>query len=102
MAYTFTAPLWRTRMGESDTSWFFLTLPEAMADEIDARTTGLQGGFGSVRVRVTIGSSTWETSLFPSTEAGSYVLPVKKAARTAEKLSEADDAEVSLVVVGLD
>lgn len=30
--------------------------PEAMADEIDVRTSGLQGGFGSVKVRVTIGS----------------------------------------------
>lgn len=39
-------------------------------------------GFGSVRVRATIGGTPWTTSVFPATDG--YVLPVKRGARDAE------------------
>jgi hypothetical protein len=40
---------------------------------------GLRRGFGSVRVRATIGSSTRTTPIFPGSQSG-YVLPVKPRA----------------------
>lgn len=98
MAYRFDAELWTMNGGV----WHMLTVPEVMSDEIDERTTGLQGGFGSVKVEVTIGSSTWTTSLFPSQEVGAYVLPVKKAVRTAQACSAGDVVTVALRLVGLD
>ena len=45
-------------------SWHFLTLPGDVSDEIAAEG-GPPEGFGSVRVVVTIGSTTWRTSVFP-------------------------------------
>ena len=53
-------------------------------------TTGARRGFGSVRVRATIGSSTWTTSIFPASQAG-YVLPVKRPVRVAEEWSVVDN-----------
>lgn len=99
-SYQFTAPLWRWQAKDEETSgaWFFVSLPFEVADEIEA-TAGPGKGFGSVRVEVTVGSTTWRTSLFPSGEHKTYVLPVKKAVRVAESLGEGIDAEVRLSLV---
>jgi hypothetical protein len=83
MTYEFEAELWRYK---GDGPWHFVTLPFEQADEIDERTSQVQRGFGSVRVKVTVGGTTWSTSLFPATGEQSYVLPVKLAVRKAERL----------------
>lgn len=96
MSYRFTAPLWEHH-GEG--SWHFVTLPHDVTDEIDEVTEGHQRGFGSVRVEVTVGDTTWRTSIFPDTKAASFVLPVRKAVRTAEGLEDGDDVAVTLELV---
>ena len=93
--WRFTAPLWRWRGG----SWHFVTVPQDVSDEVDATVGDATGGFGSVRVEVTVGASTWRTSLFPSTEEAAYVLPVKKAVRVAEGLAEGGAADLSIRLV---
>jgi len=87
--------VWRWREG----SWRFVTLPEDVSDEIDQVVGDAAGGFGAVRVEVTVGGTVWRTSLFPSAEAGAYVLPVKKAVRVAEGLDDDDLAEVTVRLV---
>ena len=91
--FTFDAELW---IWSANASWHFITVPPDPSDEIDACSEGLRGGFGSVRVRATIGSSTWETSVFPHTASGGYILPVKKPVRRAEDLEEGDVTTVTL------
>ena len=93
--WSFDAPVWRWREG----SWRFVTVPEDVSDEVDETVGGLTGGFGSVRVEVTVGRTVWRTSLFPSSEAGAYVLPVKKAVRVAEGLADDAVAEVTIRLV---
>ncbi len=78
---------------------FFVSLPEELADDIDERYGHLEAGFGSLRVEVTIGSTTWRTSTFPHTKRGTYLLPVKKQVRTAEGLTEGLACPVELTVV---
>lgn len=80
-------------------SWVFVAVPAEVSDEIADETEGRAGGFGSVRVRVAIGATGWETSLFPSKELGAYVLPVKKQVRRAEGLEPGDVATLSLEVL---
>ena len=94
--YTFTAELWEW---QSKASWYFLSLPDGVADEIDDRFGGNAAGFGSLRVEVTVGATTWRTSIFPSTAERTYVLPVKKAVRTAERLDVGTTADVRLTVL---
>ena len=48
-----------------------------------------------MRVRVRLGESTWETSIFPGVERG-YVLPVKKAVRTRAGVGVGDTVAVSI------
>lgn len=94
--YTFEAPLW---VYGGQATWHFLTVPFAITDEIDEITRESKRGFGSVRVQVTIGSTTWSTSLFPDTSRKSFILPVKAAVRTAEGLTEGVTCSVRIRLV---
>jgi hypothetical protein len=97
MVFDFEAELW-VWQARRDDGWTFVSLPEEASEEIREIAAGPRRGFGSVRVRVRIGSTTWRTSVFPSSKGGVYVLPVKAAVRTAESLSAGD---VALVTVEL-
>lgn len=93
---TFTAMLWEH---DGPGAWHFVSLPEDLSDEIQAVTGGLERrGFGSVRVEVTVGPSTWRTSVFPDGTSGCYVLPVKKAVRLANDVADGDDITVRILV----
>lgn len=94
--FDFSAELWEWT---SKTSWFFLSVPNDMADDIEEQFGRRAAGFGSLRVEVTIGSTTWQTSIFPSKEEATYVLPVKKAVRTAEGLTPGKSADVHLTLL---
>lgn len=95
--YRTRASLWRWQGGKG--SWHFMTLPVALSEEIRLVDAGPRRiGFGSLRVTATIGKSTWQTSIFPSTEARSYLLPVKAAVRKAEKLRAGQTATLQLSV----
>ena len=95
--FEFSAPLWQYP-GEG--SWYFVTVPAELSDDIAELTAGVRKGFGSVRVTATIGSSTWQTSVFPS-KSGTYLLPVKKPVRTAEHLCEGTPVETHLQLADL-
>ena len=73
--------LWNAQKG----SWHFLTVPAEYAPLIKSFAIH-ERGFGSVPVRVTIGDSSWKTSVFPDSKSGTYILPVKAAVRKVEKL----------------
>ena len=97
-SWDFDAVVWQWR-GDGSATWRFVTLPFALTDEIDDLTTGRQGGFGSVKVEVTIGRTTWTTSVFPSKEQRSFILPVKAPVRKAEGLADGDTTRVTLRLV---
>ncbi|WP_310496758.1 DUF1905 domain-containing protein [Sandarakinorhabdus sp.] len=93
--WQFTGPLWLWRGKAKDgtptkTAWHFLTIDGDVADAIRAAGPGRTAAWGSVYVGVSIGATDWKTSLFPSKEAGGYMLPIKASVRKAEKLSEGD------------
>ncbi|MEV6930675.1 DUF1905 domain-containing protein [Dactylosporangium sp. NPDC051485] len=98
MIVEFDAELWIWDARRADT-WTFITLPADASDEIRELTDGDRRGFGSVRVQVRIGTSTWRTSIFPGGPEGTYVLPVKKSVRRAESLSAGDTASVTVELV---
>ena len=80
-------------------SFFYCNLPVDIADEISEVTEGLRRGFGSVRVDVRCGESTWRTSLFLDSKAKSYLLPVKKAIRIAEEIEDGAIAQFDIELV---
>jgi len=89
----FDAELWEWDARRADT-WVFVSLPAEQSEEI-RELVGPRRGFGSVRVRVTVGASTWTTSIFPDSARG-YVLPIKRAVRKAEALDTGDTTTVTV------
>ena len=94
ISYTFNADLWIWRVRELD-SWNFVTVPVEVSDELRERS-GPRRGFGSLPVEVTIGNSTWKTSIFPDKKSGCYLLPVKAIIRKAESISAGENIKVTL------
>lgn len=94
---TFEAELWPWD-AKSD-SWVFVTLPRDLSEDVRALQAGPRRGFGAVKVEVSIGATTWQTSVFPSQELEAYVLPLKKAVRAAQGLEVGDTATVALRVI---
>jgi hypothetical protein len=94
----FDAELWIWDARRAD-SWTFVSLPAEASEEIGDLAAGPRRGFGSVRVRATVGGSTWTTSIFPDSARGRYVLPIKRAVREAEALDAGDTATVSVQLV---
>ena len=98
-----TGPLWRWQSKAKDgtpspVSWFFITIDGPVAEAIRAASPGRTAAWGSVYVSVTIGTTTWRTSLFPSKDVGGYLLPVKAAVRKAECLAEGDVVQARLTI----
>ena len=94
--FDFEADLW---LHEGDAAWHFVTVPAEVSDDIEAQTSGQRRGFGSVRVRATLGATRWTTSVFPDTKRGAYLLPVKRDVRTREGLSAGHRVRVVLELV---
>ncbi|KRA23028.1 hypothetical protein ASD65_00290 [Microbacterium sp. Root61] len=82
----------------TDSSWYFTALPLELAEMVREIPRPYRG-FGSVRVRARVGKSEWVTSIFPDSDTGSYVLPLKKAVRDAESLVDGGPVSVRLEVL---
>jgi hypothetical protein len=96
-SYSFRAELWHY---PGEAGWHFITLPAEIAEEIREETVLFRTGFGSVKVTADIGGHSWQTSIFPDSNSRSYLLPVKKAVRTAAHVSDGDEVEVRLALQG--
>ncbi len=88
--YSFVARLWRH---DGPDGWHFLTLPEDLAEEVREVASAQPRPFGTVLATVTIGPTTWSTSLFADRKLGSYALPVKAEVRRAAGLLVGDQVE---------
>ena len=95
-AFEFTALLWRYRPADG---WHFVSLPPEISADISDITAGDRRGFGSVRVLVTVGATSWRTSIFPDSKTGRYLLPVKRGIRMAERLEVGDEVRAHLEIV---
>lgn len=91
----FTSEVWRWQSRRDD--WYFVTLPAEFAEPIVERPRE-QRGFRSIKVRATIGSTSWTTSIFPGEEGG-YSLPVKRNVRDAEGVLPGDVIAVSVELI---
>ncbi len=96
--YTMTEKMW-LYPGET-ANWHFLTVPKKYGQEIKELYGKNRRGFGSIRAEVTIGKTTWKTSIFPDKHAGTYILPVKAAVRKAEDIY-ADEKVKFTIKVGI-
>ena len=93
MEVTFTATLFEWR---GPAPYYWLALPPDAVDDVQAEAAATTYGWGAIPVRVRVGGSEWETSLLP--RDGGYVMPVRKAVRLGEGLTEGGSVTVGLTV----
>ncbi len=87
-------------------AWHFVTLPLTAATqlkEIDqigftALAAKPRRGWGSIPVTVKVGSTIWQTSIFPDKQSGSYFLPLKASVRKAEQIAIDDTIAIELSI----
>ncbi|MEW7006437.1 MULTISPECIES: DUF1905 domain-containing protein [unclassified Lentilitoribacter] len=83
LEYAFETEMWRSSGG----SWYFMTVPQEISQHISSFCVDQKTSFGSVRVKVRVGETSWKTSLFPDKASGCYFLPIKADIRKREKLA---------------
>ena len=83
---------------DGPSAWHFLTLPKGLGEQLKMLTAGRRQGWGSIRVEATIGATTWRTSVFPDSTSGSFVLPIKKEVRDAERIAAGDSVRFRLSI----
>jgi hypothetical protein len=102
--HTITAPLWIWTTDKAPASWHFLTLDGEVGEAVHALALmrrlefGAKRGWGSIKVRATIGDTSWDTSIFPAKDLGGWLLPVKATVRKAEGLVAGDQVVVTLTL----
>ncbi len=94
MVCEFSGPVWYWR---GPAPFYFVTVPEAHAADIKALERLATYGWGMIPVEVSIGGSTWKTSLWP--KDGLYIVPLKTVIRRAEEIDEGDVLNVRLRVL---
>jgi hypothetical protein len=92
VTFTFAAEAW---LSPGEAGWHFVTLPADVADEIRVRTAG-ERPFNSVPVTVTVGATSWDTSLFADRKSASYLLPLKAEIRRRERIAAGDPVKVTV------
>jgi len=95
-SFDFAAQLW---LYPGEGGWHFVSLPDDVSADIADSLAGIRRGFGSVRVDATVGATSWRTSIFPDPRSRAYVLPVKRAVRTAEHLDADNEIRVHLEIL---
>lgn len=96
--FNFKANLYLYNGGKDGGAWHFITLPSNVADEINFFYADQKRGWGSLPVEVTIGESTWSTSIFPQKETKSFFLPVKALVRKNENIADGDEVECKIKI----
>ena len=78
--------------------WHFVNLPKNQSKEIKKLFGVMAAGWGSLPVIVTIGKTSWKTSIFPDKKSGTYLLPLKAEVRKKEKIVNGDTINFSIEI----
>lgn len=94
--FKITAKVW---LYQGPSAWHFVSIPKATSQKISTTFDALKRGWGSLKVRITLGHSTWDTSIFPDKKTGEYFLPLKSQIRKKENISANDTIHFLLEIL---
>jgi hypothetical protein len=84
----------------ANAAWHFISVPAATSANIKKQFADYHRGWGSLPVKVKLGKTSWQTSIFWDSKRKSYLLPLKSAVRKAEGIGEGDSVNLQLTVFG--
>ena len=80
-------------------AWHFAVIDEKISAEIKEKHAPKTRGFGSIKVRATVGDTVWQTSIFPDKKSETYMLPIKAKVRDAEGIRAGDSIKLGLEIM---
>ena len=93
--FTVTGKVWRY---EGAGAWHFVYVPKDLSQKIkDGARNKRKAGFHFVRVKATIGKTSWNTSLLP-TKDGPYLIAVKADVQKKEDIADGDTIKIDCVL----
>ena len=98
LSFSFKGKCW---LWQGKSAWHFISLPQDKSEEIMFFNESMhhkKRGWGAVRVKVTIGDTSWETSIFPHKAEKAYILPIKADVRKKENLQAGNEIFVKLEI----
>lgn len=79
-------------------AWYFIGVPKKQSEEIRKRFGPRARGWGSLPIQVTIGTTSWKTSIFPDKKSGTYLLPLKADVRRKEAIDDGETVTVTIEI----
>lgn len=79
--------------------WHFISVSKRESTEIKKKFCGNARGWGSLPVTVTLGTTSWRTSIFPEKQSGTYLLPIKAQVRKKEAVFARDSVSFSIEIL---
>lgn len=78
--------------------WHFVPVTKKVSQEIKENFGKHAKGFRSIPVTVTVGKTSWDTSIFPDSHSGMYILPLKAKVRKVEDILEGDKLSYTIKI----
>ncbi|MFZ2887029.1 MAG: DUF1905 domain-containing protein [Minisyncoccia bacterium] len=110
--FTITGKVWRWQSpnGPQEGGWYFVYVNEKISRQIkDYARNEKKAGFQFVRVKATLGKTSWTTSLFPTSAkggsasggkaSGPYLLAIKADIRKKEGIDEGDAVKITCALL---
>jgi hypothetical protein len=91
--FTFTS---KVIVYDGPAKWYFAGLPKDMSAEIHEKFAKAKRGWGSLPVEVTVGSSVWNTSIFPDSKTKTFILPLKAKIRKKESIHDGSKLNIQI------
>ncbi len=79
-------------------AWHFVPVSKKASAEIKENFGKNAKGFRSLPVTVTVGKTSWDTSIFPDSHSGCYILPLKAKVRKVEDIWVGDKLTYSIKI----
>lgn len=97
LCYRFTTRVWTYFNGKS--TYYLASLPPNIGGAIRAMQEGRpRRGWGSIPVRITIGKTGWNSSIFPESGTKSYLFLINAKVRKAESIGEDSSIRVQITL----
>lgn len=95
--YSFKSEVW---LYPSETAaWHFVSVEKRVSDELKKNFKKVERGWGSLRVKVKVGKTTWLTSIFWDKRSGVYILPLKAQVRKKEGIMQGEHVGINLHII---
>lgn len=79
--------------------WHFVSVPRGDTGRLNKDFGKQARGWRSLPVEVRVGRTVWKTSVFYDSRSKTYILPLKKAVKRAEKILVGDNIKFSIKIL---